>query len=557
MSTKSLLINYAGYPESPRMLVPDNGLASLAGALVEKGHKTIILDYATVDIIEKLFPFEYKDQLRLIICRIMNNLKQHLPPEAKDLDMFHKIDCEIDQLQRKKVQQVANEISKMVKKHNIDFIGMKLWIGDGFDGSITIAKQLKKDYPNLPIFAGGPHVDWFGEKILEECDAFDVLVYGEGEEVINMLADYVLGKNKLEETPNLIYRRNGNFITTPRKIIDNLNKLPLPVYDKEVYPTMDGNQKLKMIITDESRGCPNNCNFCLHPIKSGNRWKIKSPEVAVDEMERIISKYHTDIFRFAGSNTPKSLAVGIANEILKRKLKVEYVSFATLSSNISTEELQLLKESGCFSLWFGIESGSKKILDEVMNKKIEIEQARNRLISSKKAGIYTTGSIIIPAPNETEQTKQETLKFLLETNPDSVLVDPPVLIPGTKWTMDCKKYNIEILDPNRYIKELMSYKMKIIYPPSLWASLPYFRINDKTDKQIIKETSVFSQLLEKNSILTQVTSDTALIAKYAGMTQREFRDKSREYFSTGNYKEIKKLISKINENITNSAANQS
>jgi len=555
MFTKSLLINYAGYPESPRMLVPDNGLANLAGVLISKGHKTIILDYATVDIVEKLFPYEYKDRIENVIKRILVNLKQKLSPKQKDLDIFHKLDNEIDQLQRKKVKEIAIEISSIVKKHNIDFVGMKLWMGDGFEGSITIAKQLKKDFPTLPIFAGGPHVDWFREKILDVCNLFDVLVYGEGEEVINMLADYVLGKTNLENIPNLIYKENGKIVTTPRKVIDDLNKLPLPVYDKEVYLSMGDTQKLKIIFTDESRGCPNNCSFCLHPVKSGNKWKTKSPESAVNEMERLINKYGINVFRFAGSNTPKLLAKGIAEEILKRKLKVEYTAFANSGNGVSVEDFQLMKDSGCFSLWFGIESGNQKLLDEVMNKKMKVEQLKNKINACKKTGIYVTGSIIIPAPNETEQTKQDTLNFLLETRPDSVIVDPPVLIPGTKWTINCEKYGIEILDEKEFLNQMMLYKMKIIYPPILWKALPYFKINNKTDKELVRETGLFAQTLEKNGILTQVTSDTALIAKYAGMQPMEFRDKSRKYFSTGNHREIKKIITRINENITNSATN--
>ena len=553
MFTKSLLINYAGYPESPRMLVPDNGLANLAGSLIAKGHKTIILDYATVDIVEKLFPYEYKDQIENVIKRIMANLKQKLSPESKDLDIFHKLDYEINQLQRKKVKEIAIEICSLVKKHNIDFVGMKLWMGDGFEGSITIAKQLRKDFPTLPIFAGGPHVDWFREKIFEVCDVFDALVYGEGEEVINMLADYVLGKMKLEEIPNLLYKENGEIITTPRKIIDDLNKLPLPIYDKEVYPAMGDNQKLKVILTDESRGCPNNCSFCLHPIKSGNKWKTKSPETAVDEMERLMSKYGINVFRFAGSNTPKLLAKGIAEEILKRKLKVEYTAFANSGNDVSMEDFQLMKDSGCFALWFGIESANQKILNEVMNKKMKTEQLRNKIKTCKSTGIYVTGSVIIPAPNETEETKKETLDFLLDTKPDSIIVEPPVPVPGTKWVTDCKKYGIEIFDEEKFLNQMMLYKIKMIYPPSLWSSFPYFKINGKTDKQIVQETSLFAQILEKYGILTQVTSDTALIAKYAGMEPREFRNRSREYFLVGNYEEIKKIIRRVNENITNSA----
>ncbi|HAM38994.1 MAG: hypothetical protein A2474_05865 [Elusimicrobia bacterium RIFOXYC2_FULL_34_12] len=552
MFTKSLLINYAGFPNEPRLLVPDNGLANLAAALIQKGHSTTILDYATVDMIEKLFPYEYKEQLDDITKRIMVNQKQGLSPNQKDLDEFHGLDEKIENLQRKKVQEIATEISSIVRKKNIDFVGFKLWMGDGFEGSIMIAEQLKKDYPRLPIFAGGPHVDWFREKIFDVCDAFDAIAYGDGEEVITMLADYVSDKIKLEDIPNLIYRKNNGFVTTQKKLVEDLNNLPLPVYDDDVYPAMKNNQKIKMIIMDESRGCPNNCNFCLHPMKSGNRWKIKSAESIVDEMERLVNKYDINIFKFAGSNTPQVLFIDVAKEILKRKLKIRYVAFGNTKSDTSVKEFKLMKDSGCYGLWFGIESGSQKILDEVLNKKIKVEQLKNKLINCKEAGIYTSGSIIIPAPNETVQTKQETLQLLLETKPDSIIVSPPVVIPGTIWDKNSEKFGISISERNKYLKELMLYKIKFIYPTILWNLLPYFKINEKSDKQITGESNSFAQILEKNGILTQISVDTILISEYSGLNPVQFRDKCRKLFSTGNYEEITKIITKINENIANS-----
>ena len=248
MFTKSLLINYAGFPNEPRLLVPDNGLANLAAALIQKGHSTTILDYATVDMIEKLFPYEYKEQLDDITKRIMVNQKQGLSPNQKDLDEFHGLDEKIENLQRKKVQEIATEISSIVRKKNIDFVGFKLWMGDGFEGSIMIAEQLKKDYPRLPIFAGGPHVDWFREKIFDVCDAFDAIAYGDGEEVITMLADYVSDKIKLEDIPNLIYRKNNGFVTTQKKLVEDLNNLPLPINNNvgiiSEYGSMGGFMRL-------------------------------------------------------------------------------------------------------------------------------------------------------------------------------------------------------------------------------------------------------------------------------------------------------------------------
>ena len=73
---------------------------------------------------------------------------------------------------------------------------------------------------------------------------------------------------------------------SPSKRIDDLNKLPSPVYDDNIYWAMKDNQKMRIAIIDESRGCPFVCDFCSHPTKSGKKWRIRKPERVVDIMEK-------------------------------------------------------------------------------------------------------------------------------------------------------------------------------------------------------------------------------------------------------------------------------
>ncbi|MFB0562711.1 MAG: radical SAM protein [Candidatus Lokiarchaeia archaeon] len=546
--TRSLLINYSGYPAVIRSLALDNGLANLAGSLIQKGHQTKILDYAIVDTIKRLFPHECSDELSCLTRRIISSLERGLLPQRDDLSAFRDLDDWINELQKEKVQQIAQEISKYAKAYKADFVGLKLWSGDGFAGSIAIAEKLKQDSPKLPVFAGGPHVDSFKENIFDVCDIFDALVYGEGEETITMLADYVSGKRRLQDIPNLIYKNNGRIISTPIKRIENLDSLSFPVYDEDVYLAMKGNQKIKMVFIDESRGCPNHCSYCIHPIKSGNRWREKTAEAVVEQMEEMNRKYGFTSFRFAGSNPPPFLKRRIADEILKRGLKITYSAFGHIRDG-SVVDFELLRKSGCYSLFFGIESGSQRILDESMNKGVRIDEITKTIKACKDAGLYVVGSVIIPAPQETEETKKESFNLLLRMRPDSVVVWFPALMLGTDWERNSQKYGFDIQNRKSFLREAMLYKIKSFYPPTLWESSSEYRLNGKSFKEITKETGNFRRLLERNGILTQVTSETASIARYAGMSPRDLRDKARKYLSNGDYESIEELVSKINQKI--------
>ena len=186
MKSKSLLINYSGYPTTPNAFMPDNGLAVLAGSLLSYGHETMILDYSTLDIM-KLLPQEYGERLfKLNQVASEDNSKE-----------LQEISNSINQLQDKDIAEKALEIVSRIIEQKIDFIAFKLWTGKSFENSIKLAREIKRQIPSIPIFAGGPHVDYFRGRIYKATDVFDVLAYGEGEETILGLADYALGKRRL------------------------------------------------------------------------------------------------------------------------------------------------------------------------------------------------------------------------------------------------------------------------------------------------------------------------------------------------------------------------
>ena len=264
-------------------------------------------------------------------------------------------------------------------------------------------------------------------------------------------------------------------------------------------------------------------------------------------MEMLRKKYRINVFEYAGSSTPGVLLKKIAEEILRRGLKVEYTTFGHIK-NSDKDSFALLKESGCYSIFFGIESGNQKILDKAMNKGVKISRMKEVLKASKDAGIFTVGSIIVPAPFETEESKEETLKLLLDVGIDAVPVQFPGIYPHTEWALHPEKYNFE-LNKKTYVQKVMNYKIKLFFPPRFWKPLPY-KVNGKNFRDFSRETEDFVKRLEHNGILTAVSDDLALLAKYAHLSPREYRDQNRLNFLTGNLENIQKQIEEINRNIS-------
>jgi radical SAM superfamily enzyme YgiQ (UPF0313 family) len=530
--------------------MPDNGLANLAGSLRREGHDAIVLDFGTVETIKLLYPPEIGVKVRPIYRKISEGKKLSFAEKAKMLYLNH----ELERHQKKQVGKISASIERTANEFGADFVGLKLWNGDGFTGSVCIANYLKKRNPRLKIFAGGPHADLLRELIIRKHDCFDAVAYGDGEEAICQLAEFSTGERKdLSGIPNIIYRDAGGEIkTNEAKWISDLDSLPDPIYDQDLYPSMEGYQKIKIITLDESRGCPFGCYFCAQPAKSGSFTRTKSPERTSAEISRLIQKYGIRAFRYAGSSTPGKLMAEVAQILKEKGIKVTYTSFAEANLLNSEEEMKLLRDSGLVSLFFGMESGSQKMLDGI-HKCLKVDVLRKALDASKEAGIFTIASVIYPLPGESASTREETLRFLCDTVPDSVPVQFPGLYPGTPWFADPEKYGF-LVNMQKYPERVMDYKIKLLFPPSLWKD-PGYRIDGEKFREFSRETMEMIMDIEKIGILTGVSDDQFLMAQLAGMTPKEFRDKNRECFLAGDYEKIAEMVEGINRNVIELVSN--
>ncbi len=522
--------------------MPDNGLAGLAGCLSESGYKVKILDYNTPSLVGRLYPAPLSRRVAPVAEKILEGKK----PGARDIALLWSIQKVLSVYQQRQAASIGSEISDIVHNEDISFVGLKLWNGDGFTGSLRIARELRRRHPGLLIFAGGPHVDFFRENIFSMTDDFDALVYGEGEQTIVMLAEYAASGRNLEKIPNLIFKKNNKIHTTEIKRIKNLNQLPSAIYDEEIYPAMRGDEKIKMIVLDESRGCNNSCNFCIHPVKSGPL-RERSAIKVVEEMSLMQSKYGFSVFRYAGSSTPFELHKNIAHEILKRNLKVRYTTFGHVRK-ADRDVFRLMKKSGCFGVFFGIESGSPRILNSAMNKGLPREQAEKAIKLAKEAGLFTAGSIIFPAPGEDEKTEAETLELLARCLPDAAPVQFPLLTPGTKWFRDPERFGFA-MDKKSYTRAAMNYKIRLMFPPRFWKPFPY-KINGEPYKISCRKLDKFIKKVEALGITTTISDEIALLAFCAGMSPGKFRDSCRAKLLSGNHAGISKLVSKINKTLT-------
>jgi len=453
----------------------------------------------------------------------------------------------LDDYQQAQLHYIGRELIEKVSEFQPDFVGLKLWNGDGFSGSVALAQMLRDEFPGLHIYAGGPQASWFNKVIYRRTDVFEAIACGEAEATIVPLAEHAIGQRNLADIPAIIYRQNGEVIEVPRRGWLDLNDLPVPVYDPEIYPAMAGDEKIKIIVLDDSRGCPHRCGFCTHPVESGSRLRTASAQLLVDRMERVVADYGISVFRFAGSSTPGSLMYEVGQQILARGLDVQYSCFGHFAS-ADPDHFQVMADSGLYAIFFGLESGCQQVLDRAVRKGINMATVKETVQKAQQAGLFVVTSMIVPLPFDTEQTIKESFDFIIELRPDSVPVQFPGLLPGTPWLEEPEKHNFEV-DTEELLLAGLDYKIKLLFPPQFWEPPPY-KVNGMTFPEFTALTMKFAEDLEKSGILTAVPDDMALIAKCAEMTAREFRDQARLWCLTGDVAGMAKMTEQANRLIT-------
>ncbi len=307
-----------------------------------------------------------------------------------------------------------------------------------FNAALNYAKRIKQALPNIFVILGGVHVTFKPHEALKYADA---VCLGEGEETMVEVAERVEAGKSLEGVRGIIYKENNKIYENERRgFIEDLDSLPFPAYDLlplEKYTILG--KKLEHFPIMSSRGCPFGCRYCSSSLFMGRKFRARSPENVVDEIEWLVNDFNAKHISF-GDDTftlSKRRVFEICDEIKKRKLDVEW-SCSSRVDTIDKEMLMKMKEAGCSMIYFGVESASEEVL-KYYRKKINLDKVKKAVELAKKVGIATVCSFIIGAPIEKKNDIKKTLKFSLKLDPDYAQYSILTPYPGTEIYEEAKK----------------------------------------------------------------------------------------------------------------------
>lgn len=336
-------------------------------------------------------------------------------------------------LMRKSAGEIKNEVEKL----NPEIVGISC-NSVNYKKCIEISRAVKEADPECKIVVGGPHPTYMPESMLEHPE-IDYAIIGEGERAMLELVKCIMdgaSLRSLSKIPGVAYKIRETFRVNPPKFIANLDEIPLPA--RHMLQMNRYCRKIEFLeaepvdIVNVVRGCPFSCAFCETKEIWGQVSRYFSPSRIVEEIEHLVNVYGTRGVYFIGDNFTinEKITREVCKLLIKRKLNIEWVC-DTRVDLVSRDLLKVMKDAGCRTIWFGVESGSPRILQK-LNKGITLEQAVKAFKLCNEVGIQTACSFLMGIPGEKVEDMEETFKFARTLNPDWCQFNIFIAVPGSK-----------------------------------------------------------------------------------------------------------------------------
>ncbi|MDP3623825.1 MAG: radical SAM protein [Methanobacteriaceae archaeon] len=340
-----------------------------------------------------------------------------------------------------------DELEKEIENASPDVIGITA-LTPTIENAITTAKIAKKVMPESKIILGGYHPTFTFKELLE-YDFLDIIMIGEGEYSMLELVKSLDNGSDLRDVKGIATK---DFVTPTRKIIEDLDTLPFParhLLPMDEYKIL--NVKLPTGTMISGRGCPYQCSFCSSAAMHGKKLRMRSAENVVDEIEHLINDHNTKMIAFMDDTFTinKKRVENICNEMKERDLDI-FWGCTTRVDTLSKSLMEKMSDSGCITLFMGVESADQQILDSI-NKKTTINKVKSAFEMARKYDMRTVASVVLGMPGDSRENILKTIKFVKNLNPNYAIFSLATPYPGTLFYKQAVSQNlIKVNDWSKY-----------------------------------------------------------------------------------------------------------
>lgn len=321
--------------------------------------------------------------------------------------------------------------------------------------------EIKAACPGATLVTGGIYSTMHAREILEDGHA-DVVIRGEGEQASAELLDRLSSGRSLDGLDGVSYRENGRVLENRgRPLLTNLDALPHPYSVSEEF-----NIKARFEILSEllphgdwipgagfltSRGCPEDCAFCLDPAINRRRTRFHSPAYVRDVLEFCAERFTGGAGSFFFGDATFTMNKKRLSRILDLLPELPYTyQIQTRADYLDTRTVERLAESGFTNVAIGAETFNEDILQKVVHKRLSVKDVIDATLAVREAGMHPMLTFIVGLPGETRESVLRTVEILKENDIRTATFFPLVVFRGTElFQQFAARYSPEEMDSLR------------------------------------------------------------------------------------------------------------
>lgn len=336
------------------------------------------------------------------------------------------------------------DVVKELKKYPPDLVGLYT-ISYNFPIVEDLVKAIKEANRFQKIVAGGPHATFMAEQTLRMTE-IDFCVLGEGEETLLELIQHLEdNSNQLSSIQGLAYRTSeGEIVATSERVrVKDLDELPFPAI--HLLPPLDTYQlyllhhkRLPYMTVASSRGCPYKCVFCETP--SGKIVRAHSPEYVVEYLDFLSKKYGVRETMFVDDTfTLNEKRIFKLCDLMQKK-NLDMTWYGNAHANVRNNDLfKAMRAAGCWIVAVGVESGNQKVID-LMDKGTTLENIASTCKGVLDAGLKLKTFFVLGNPGDTPETVEQTIRFAQSLKAHFPVFSLMTPFPGAPLWETAEKY---------------------------------------------------------------------------------------------------------------------
>ncbi len=305
-----------------------------------------------------------------------------------------------------------------------------------FLATMEVLAEVRRRLPDIVLVLGGYHATFAAREIMSEYGFIDYIIKGEAEDSFPRLLEHIENGTEPADVAGISYRSGSGLVEGSLTLVDDLDRLPFPDrsllgdfrygYYFQGIPLTFG----KFTTISSSRGCPFRCSYCSCAAFSQTKWRQRSAENVVDELEMLYRDGYRECVFVDDNFTQKvSRVERICDLIQERGIEMKLYCEGR-ANHASLLLLKKMKKAGFDVIYFGAESASPHVL-EYYNKTISPQQTAEAVANAKKAGMLVITSYIVGAPVESLDDVKHTIDFARSLRPHGVQYNILDMLVGT------------------------------------------------------------------------------------------------------------------------------